>query len=80
MAEQPQQPREEQDTQQKIHAQMGSGMSLGITLLANVLVAMAMGYGLDKWLDTNPLFLLLFIFLGFAAGMRSIWKIIQKKK
>lgn len=79
MTAQPQKPEQEQDTRQ-IHAQMGSGMSLGITLLANVLVAMAMGYGLDKWLDTNPLFLLLFIFLGFAAGMRSIWKIIQRKK
>lgn len=74
------QPQPEKSKLEEAHQQAGKGLSLGITMLANVLVAMAMGYGLDTWLDTKPLFILLFIFLGFGAGMRSIWKLIQQKR
>lgn len=76
MAELPPKP----DTTSNTHQQAGNGLALGMSMLANVFVAMAMGYGLDVWLGTKPLFLLLFIFLGFAAGMRGIWKQMQQKK
>ncbi|HEY0113098.1 MAG TPA: AtpZ/AtpI family protein [Allosphingosinicella sp.] len=37
------------------------------------------GWVLDTWLDTLPLFLLLLMFLGTAAGFRNIYRISSKR-
>lgn len=58
---------------------MGKGMNVGINLMSSVVVGGAMGYGLDYVFGTLPLFMLVFFFLGFGAGLRSIWKVIQNK-
>lgn len=58
---------------------MGRGMNVGVNLLSSVVVGAAMGYGLDVLFDTLPLFMLVFCFLGFGAGLRNIWKVIQNK-
>lgn len=41
-----------------------------IDLTAGVAVGCAIGWGLDVLLGTKPLFILVFILLGFAAGVR----------
>lgn len=74
------QPDNKPESKHAIHGELGGAFSLGVSFLANVLVGMAMGYGLDVWLETKPLFLLIFLFLGFAAGMRTIIKMAQAKK
>ena len=56
----------------------GSGYAVGLNLLSSVLVGVAIGLGLDKWLGTAPLFILIFMFLGMAAGLRSIWFYMQR--
>jgi len=33
------------------------------------------GYHLDKWLDTTPIFFIIFFFLGVAAGALNIYKL-----
>jgi len=33
-----------------------------------------LGFWLDKWLGTMPLFLIVFFFLGFAAGFMNIYR------
>ena len=50
-----------------------SGYSVGLNLMSCVIVGMAIGYGIDYYFDTMPAFFLLFMFLGMAAGFRSIW-------
>jgi F0F1-type ATP synthase assembly protein I len=50
------------------------GYVIGINLFTHVLVGIFMGYGLDKFFETSPLFILIFIFLGFAAGMWQVYK------
>lgn len=50
-----------------------SGYSVGLNLMSCVIVGMAIGYGIDVYFDTKPAFFLLFMFLGIAAGFRSIW-------
>ena len=50
-----------------------SGYAAGLNLLSSVLIGVVIGLGLDKWLSTAPLFILIFMFLGMAAGLRSIW-------
>ncbi len=41
-----------------------------IDLTAGVAVGSAIGWGLDTLFGTKPLFLLAFVLLGFAAGVR----------
>jgi ATP synthase protein I len=43
-------------------------------LAAGVIVGGALGYGLDKWLHTMPLFMILLLFAGFAAGVLNIYR------
>lgn len=55
-------------------AQYGKGVRMGVDLLAGAGVGIFLGYTLDKATGTSPLFLLLFLFLGFAAGVRNIMR------
>lgn len=43
-----------------------------IELVLSVLIGAAMGWGLDSAFGTLPLFLIVFILLGFAAGVRTM--------
>ena len=43
-------------------------------LVAGVIVGAFIGWMLDKWLETSPLFLVLMFFLGAMAGMLNVWR------
>ena len=45
---------------------------LGIELIAGLVVGVGMGWLLDEWLDTTPIFLLIFFVLGAAAGILGV--------
>ncbi|NVJ70896.1 MAG: AtpZ/AtpI family protein [Alphaproteobacteria bacterium] len=51
---------------------MGRAFRMGIDLVAGVGVGLVIGVNLDGWLDTSPGFLIAFLFLGFAAGIRNV--------
>jgi F0F1-type ATP synthase assembly protein I len=42
---------------------------IAFTLVANVAVSAAVGYGLDRWLHTGKLFLILSVVVSFFTGM-----------
>jgi ATP synthase protein I len=44
-------------------------------LVAGVIVGAFIGWVLDKWLGTTPLFMLVLFFLGAIAGMLNVWRI-----
>ena len=44
-------------------------------LVAGVIVGAFIGWMLDRWLDTSPLFLLVMFFLGAIAGMLNVWRV-----
>ena len=48
-------------------------------LLAGLLVGAGIGWTLDKWLNTNPWFLILFFLLGGAAGILNLWRLVTGK-
>jgi ATP synthase protein I len=48
-----------------------SGM--GISMVAATFIGLAIGYRLDRWLDTSPWLTLIFLGLGIAAGFRNIF-------
>ena len=51
---------------------MGSAFKLGTELVAAVAVGTIIGFILDSWFDTKPWLLLIFFFLGAAAGMLNV--------
>jgi F0F1-type ATP synthase assembly protein I len=50
----------------------GSAASASYTLIGGILVLGGLGYAADSWLDTSPVFLLIGLFLGIAAGFYAI--------
>jgi ATP synthase protein I len=48
--------------------------SIGIHLVVCTFVGLAVGYYLDKWLDTRPWLTLLFLVFGIAAGFKNIYE------
>ncbi len=56
---------------------LGFGLRVGVELLAALVVAIAIGWGLDRWLHTMPLFLIIFVLLGGAAGVANLWRMVS---
>lgn len=53
---------------------MGLGFRIAVDMLAALVVGVGLGLLLDRWLDTAPLFLILFLFLGGAAGVLNAYR------
>tara|TARA_B110000211_G_scaffold194770_1_gene223101 strand:+ start:71 stop:355 length:285 start_codon:yes stop_codon:yes gene_type:complete len=51
---------------------MGSAFKLGTELVAAVAVGTIIGFILDTWFDTKPWLMIIFFFLGAAAGMLNV--------
>jgi F0F1-type ATP synthase assembly protein I len=47
-------------------------MELPFTLVGALALAVAIGYFLDRWLHTKPIFTLILGALGFIAGVREV--------
>lgn len=43
-----------------------------IELVAGLLIGFCIGYGLDTLFGTKPVFLVLFVLAGFAAGVKTM--------
>ena len=61
-------------------AGLGQALRLSSELLAGLLVGGALGYGLDRLLETSPWFLLAGIGVGFAAGVRNLFRMLNKNQ
>lgn len=53
---------------------LGFAFRIGLDLVAGVVVGVAIGLGLDAWLDTGPLFMIVFFFMGAGAGMLNVYR------
>jgi ATP synthase protein I len=53
---------------------MGSAFKLGTELVSAVLVGTIIGFILDTWFDTKPWLIIVFFFLGSAAGILNVIK------
>ena len=52
-------------------------LRLGLYIIVATAVSLAIGYLLDKWLSTK-FFMIIFIFLGFGAGMRNDYILLKR--
>ena len=57
---------------------MGSAFKLGTELVAAVAVGTIIGFILDSWFDTKPWLIVIFFFLGAAAGMLNVIRTAKK--
>ena len=51
---------------------MGNAFKLGTELVAAVGVGTIIGFILDSWFGTKPWLIIIFFFLGAAAGMLNV--------
>jgi ATP synthase protein I len=56
---------------------LGFAFRIATELVAAVAVGVAIGWGLDVWLGSQPWFLIVFFFLGVAAGVMNVYRVTQ---
>jgi len=52
----------------------GFAWRVGLELISALVVGVAIGYMLDRWLGTRPWLLILFFILGSAAGLLNVFR------
>ena len=57
---------------------IGQAFKLSTELVAAVLVGTIIGFILDNWFDTKPWLIIIFFFLGAAAGMLNVIRVANK--
>ena len=57
----------------------GIGARVGVELLSALIVGLGIGWALDRWLHTTPLFLVVGVLLGGAAGVANVWRLMAPK-
>ena len=53
---------------------LGKALKISTELVAAVVVGSTIGFLLDSWFDTKPLFTICFFFIGVAAGISNVFK------
>lgn len=56
----------------------GTGLQAGIEVVAGVGFGTLLGWALDRWLGTMPLFLIVFFMLGAAAGVLNAYRHLRR--
>jgi len=57
---------------------MGNAFKLGTELVAAVGVGTIIGFILDSWFGTKPWLIIIFFFLGAAAGMLNVIRVANR--
>ena len=53
---------------------LGLAFRVSVELVSAVAVGLAIGWALDEWLGTRPWVMVVFIVLGFAAGVMNVYR------
>jgi ATP synthase protein I len=56
---------------------LSMAMRIGVELVAALVVAMGAGWLLDRWLGTRPWLMIVFFFLGSAAGIMNVYRAVN---
>ncbi len=63
---------------QKPFSPWGIGLRVGTELVSALMVALAIGWALDRWLGTKPILLAVFVLIGGAAGVLNVWRLFKQ--
>ncbi|AJF05383.1 AtpZ/AtpI family protein [Geoalkalibacter subterraneus] len=58
---------------------LGFLSSIGISMVAATIIGLAMGYYLDRWLETSPWLTLIFLLFGIIAGFRNMFILTRRE-
>jgi len=64
----------EDKEKKKIYLTVADLSTMGIAMVLCIVLGLFAGFFLDKWLGTDPIFTLIFIFGGILAGFRIMYK------
>jgi len=67
-----------EDRRQLIRS-LGFLSGVGISLVAACMIGLAIGYYLDKWLETTPWMTLVWLGIGIIAGFRNVFILTQRE-
>ena len=56
---------------------LGFALRIGIELVATLAVGVGIGLLLDRWLGTTPWLMVVFFFLGSAAGFLNVYRLVS---
>ena len=56
------------------------GFRVLVEFVSAIMVGALIGWQIDKWAHTGPIFLILFLMLGMAAGLTNIYRITAGSK
>ena len=57
---------------------VGRYIRVSVELFSAILVGVIIGILLDKYFDTSPLFLFIFLLLGFFAGLSNVYRTVKR--
>ena len=71
---------EDKETLQKketeeLDGQARQGIQAGVEFVAAIFLPTAIGYAIDGYFDTRPLFMLILFFLGICTGFYNVYRI-----
>ena len=68
----------DKEDRKNIARAMSLFFQMGITVFVCVALGLLIGIGLDRWLNTAPLFILIFTILGIASGIKILIDLAKK--
>jgi len=68
----------DKDDRKTISRAIGVMAQLGLTVLSCIVICLLIGYWLDRWLNTAPVFLIIFALLGCAASIKAMIDLAKK--
>jgi ATP synthase protein I len=63
-----------QEENQEVTRRSGIAYAAGLTIFISVVSFMGVGWLLDRWLGTTPWGLIVFLMLGFIAGIYNVMR------
>ena len=63
---------------QKKSKDCGVYLKSGVELVSAIIVALLIGLFLDNYFQSKPIFLFIFLILGFAAGIMNVFRSVKK--
>jgi ATP synthase protein I len=67
------------EDRRQLYKSLGFLSSVGISMVASTFIGLAMGYYLDKWLNTSPWMTLIFLGFGIVSGFRNIFILTERE-
>ena len=58
---------------------LGYALRMGLEMASALLVGLGLGYAIDYWLQTQPIFMIILGFFGIGAGISNIYRVVTQQ-